>query len=74
MEPKNEQSTACRFLQETAREMASVIRRHRLTYIQSVSVIRTARKMAGVAAPRPAKRLHKNFTDLATLVGGAVNA
>jgi integrase/recombinase XerD len=60
METKNEQSSP---LQEAAREMASVIRRHRLTYLQSVSVIRTARKLAGVAATRPAKRLPKNFTD-----------
>lgn len=45
------------------REMASILRRHRLDFAQSAYVLRRARASVGVQVEREKKRLPKNLTD-----------
>jgi len=60
MEPKSEPGGK---LEGAIREMASVLRRHRLDYAQSAYVLRRARAAVGVRVEREKKRLPKNLTD-----------
>lgn len=50
-------------LKAAIREMASVLRRHRLNALQASYVLRKAREEVGVEPYRPAKRLPRNLTD-----------
>lgn len=50
-------------LESAIREMASVLRRHRLDYGQSVYVLRRARVSIGLTVERKKKRLPRNLTD-----------
>jgi integrase len=50
-------------LKPAIREMASVLRRHRLNALQVSYVLRKAREEVGVEPYRPAKRLPRNLTD-----------
>lgn len=50
-------------LKTAIREMASVLRRHRLNALQASYVLRKAREEVGVEPYRPAKRLPRNLTE-----------
>lgn len=60
MQPKSEHDAG---LQTAIRDMAAVLRRHRLDYLQSGYVMRRARKLVGMESHRPQKRLPDNLTD-----------
>jgi len=49
-------------LEPAVREMASVLRRHRLDYRQAIYVAKRARERAGLAYQRPPQKLPKNLT------------
>ena len=59
----NQKSESETSLQDAIREMASVVRRHRLDYQQTAYVLRKARALVGVEKLHIGKRLPKILTD-----------
>ena len=64
MKPKSEpKSKPEPGLQVAIRDMAALLRKHRLDYLQSGYVMRKARKIVGMEPHRPQKRLPDHLTD-----------
>lgn len=64
MKPKREldQVPDAQALEPAVREMASVLRRHRLDYRQAIYVAKRARERVGLLYQRPPQKLPKNLT------------
>ena len=60
MNPKSEPDSP---LEAAIREMATVMRRHRLDYNQTVYVAGQARQRVGITQQAPARRLPRNLTE-----------